>query len=64
VAGIFKRMAFGDVKIVEIIHLHVGLKGTMDALFLKDLADKTRAACAAVSKQARPAAAALGRATW
>src|SRR4029453_14547463 len=26
----------------EISHLHVGFKGTMNALFLKDLADKTR----------------------
>ena len=26
----------------EITELHVGLKGTMNALFLKDLADKTR----------------------
>jgi site-specific DNA recombinase len=26
----------------EVSHLHVGLKGTMNALFLKDLADKTR----------------------
>jgi hypothetical protein len=26
----------------DITHLHVGLKGTMNALFLKDLADKTR----------------------
>jgi DNA invertase Pin-like site-specific DNA recombinase len=47
VAGVFKRMAFADVKIItlsegEITHLHVGLKGTMNALFLKDLADKTR----------------------
>lgn len=47
VAGVFKRMAFSNVKIVtlsegEISHLHVGLKGTMNALFLKDLADKTR----------------------
>jgi site-specific DNA recombinase len=47
VAGVFKRMAFAGVKIVtlsegEIGHLHVGLKGTMNALFLKDLADKTR----------------------
>jgi hypothetical protein len=47
VAGVFKRMAFAGVKIItlsedEITHLHVGLKGTMDALFLKDLADKTR----------------------
>ena len=26
----------------DINELHVGLKGTMDALYLKDLADKTR----------------------
>src|SRR5215510_2352534 len=47
VAGIFKRMAFAGVRVItlaegEITHLHVGLKGTMNALFLKDLADKTR----------------------
>lgn len=47
IAGFFKRMAYGGVKIVtlsegEVTHLHVGLKGTMNALFLKDLADKTR----------------------
>ena len=47
VAGVFKRMMFADVKVItlsegEISHLHVGLKGTMNALFLKDLADKTR----------------------
>lgn len=47
IAGLFKRMAYGDVKLVtlsegEVSHLHVGLKGTMNALFLKDLADKTR----------------------
>ncbi|MCF6216193.1 MAG: recombinase family protein [Emcibacter sp.] len=47
IAGIFKRMEFAGVKIItlsegEINHLHVGLKGTMNALFLKDLADKTR----------------------
>jgi site-specific DNA recombinase len=44
---VFKRMAFAGVKIItlsegEITQLHVGLKGTMNALFLKDLADKTR----------------------
>jgi hypothetical protein len=38
---------FAGVKIVtlsegEVSELHVGLKGTMNALFLKDLADKTR----------------------
>jgi site-specific DNA recombinase len=47
VAGVFKRLLFADVKIItlaegEISELHVGLKGTMNALFLKDLADKTR----------------------
>jgi site-specific DNA recombinase len=46
-AGFFKRMRFADVRITtlaegEISELHVGLKGTMNALFLKDLAQKTR----------------------
>src|SRR5262245_39532300 len=45
-AGFFKRMRFAEVMIVtlaegEISELHVGLKGTMNALFLKDLAQKT-----------------------
>jgi DNA invertase Pin-like site-specific DNA recombinase len=47
IAAIYKRLSFAGVKIVtlsegEISHLHIGLKGTMNALFLKDLADKTR----------------------
>ena len=47
IAGLYKRMAYADVKIFtlsegEVTHLHIGLKGTMNALFLKDLADKTR----------------------
>ena len=47
IAAIYKRLAHGDVKIVtltegEVNALHVGLKGTMNALFLKDLAVKTR----------------------
>ena len=47
IAGLFKRMTFAGVRLVtlsegEVSHLHVGLKGTMNALFLKDLADKTR----------------------
>jgi len=47
VAGIFKRLRFAGVAIVtlaegEISELHVGLKGTMNALFLKDLAAKVR----------------------
>lgn len=47
IAGLFKRMEFAGVKIItlsegEITSLHIGLKGTMNAMFLKDLADKTR----------------------
>jgi DNA invertase Pin-like site-specific DNA recombinase len=47
IAGLYKRMAFAGVKIVtlsegEVTNLHVGLKGTMNAIFLQDLADKTR----------------------
>src|ERR1700736_2933606 len=46
-AGLFKRLTFAGVSIVtlaegNITHLHIGLKGTMNALFLKELADKTR----------------------
>jgi site-specific DNA recombinase len=45
-AGLFKRLTFAGVNIVtlaegEITHLHIGFKGTMNALFLKDLAAKT-----------------------
>src|SRR5919106_2401776 len=45
-AGLFKRLTFAGVNIVtlaegDITHLHIGLKGTMNALFLKDLAEKT-----------------------
>ncbi len=47
IAGLFKRMSFAGVKLFtlsegEVGQLHIGLKGTMNALFLKDLADKTR----------------------
>ena len=46
-ATLFKQLSFHGVRIVtvaegEISELHVGLKGTMNALFLKDLAQKTR----------------------
>jgi site-specific DNA recombinase len=45
-AGLFKRLTFAGVNIVtlaegDITHLHIGFKGTMNALFLKDLANKT-----------------------
>jgi site-specific DNA recombinase len=47
VASFFKHMTFAGIRVVtlaegDIGELHVGLKGTMNALFLKDLADKTR----------------------
>ena len=46
VAALFKALRFADVALHtmaegEITELHVGLKGTMNALFLKDLAAKT-----------------------
>jgi DNA invertase Pin-like site-specific DNA recombinase len=46
IAGLYKRLTFADISIVtlaegEISELHIGLKGTMNALFLKDLAAKT-----------------------
>lgn len=47
IAGVYKRMQFAGVAMWtlsegEISTLHIGLKGTMNAMFLKDLADKTR----------------------
>lgn len=47
IAGLYKRMQFAGVRIVtlaegDVSELHIGLKGTMGALYLKDLADKTR----------------------
>ena len=47
IAGIYKRFTFAGVRMVtlsegDVSELHIGLKGTMGALYLKDLADKTR----------------------
>jgi DNA invertase Pin-like site-specific DNA recombinase len=47
VAALYKHLSFAGVKLItiaegEITELHVGLKGTMNALFLKDLAQKVR----------------------
>jgi site-specific DNA recombinase len=47
VATLYKRLSFHGIQIItiaegEITELHVGLKGTMNQLFLKDLAAKTR----------------------
>ncbi|MBX6747077.1 MAG: recombinase family protein, partial [Acetobacteraceae bacterium] len=45
-AAFYKQMSFAGARVVtiaegDITELHVGLKGTMAALFLKDLAQKT-----------------------
>jgi site-specific DNA recombinase len=47
IASIYKRLLFAGVRMTtvaegEISELHIGLKGTMAALFLKDLAQKVR----------------------
>lgn len=47
VAALYKHLSFAGVKLItlaegEVSELHVGLKGTMNALFLKDLAQKVR----------------------
>ena len=47
IATLLKLLAFRGIRIVtsaegEISELHIGLKGTMNALYLKDLAQKTR----------------------
>jgi len=46
-AGLYKRLSFAGIRLItladgEVNELHVGLKGTMNQLYLKDLADKTR----------------------
>jgi DNA invertase Pin-like site-specific DNA recombinase len=47
IAGIYKRLQYADIQLTTLAEgvvseLHIGLKGTMNALFLKDLAQKTR----------------------
>ncbi|PPQ32965.1 serine recombinase [Rhodopila globiformis] len=47
IAGLYKRLKFLGVRLVtlaegEITPLHIGFKGTMNAIALDDLADKTR----------------------
>ena len=47
IAALFNRLQFAGIQLVtlgegEIGVLQIGLKGTMNALFIKDLADKTR----------------------
>ena len=47
IAALYKQLGFAAVRLLtlaegDISELHVGLKGTMNALFLKDLANKVR----------------------
>ena len=47
IAGVYKRLTFAGERMVtlsegDITELHIGLKGTMGALYIKELADKTR----------------------
>ena len=47
IAGVYKRMVFHNVQIVTLSEgvvsdIHIGLNGTMNAIFLKNLSDKTR----------------------
>jgi site-specific DNA recombinase len=47
IAALYKLLNFSNVRLMtledgEVTELHVGLKGTMNALYLKDLARKTR----------------------
>ena len=58
VATLFKTLGFHGVRLVtlgegEINELHIGLKGTMNALYLRDLADKTRRGLRGRVKQGR-----------
>lgn len=47
IAGVYKRLRFAGIILLTLAEgpvseLHIGLKGTMGALYLKDLAEKTR----------------------
>jgi site-specific DNA recombinase len=60
VAGLYKQLSFHGVLLVtigegEITELHVGLKGAMSALYLKDLAQKTRRGLEGRVRQGRSA---------
>src|SRR5690606_34131936 len=47
IAGLFKRLSYLGVKLFtiqegEVNEMHIGFKGTQNAMYLKDLAQKTR----------------------
>jgi len=60
IAALFKLLSFQNIPLVtvaegEISELHIGLKGTMSALYLKDLAQKTRRGLEGRVRQGRSA---------
>src|SRR5262249_60787419 len=60
VAALYKHLNFAGVTLItlaegEISELHVGLKGTMNALFIKDLAQKVRRGLEGRVRQGRSA---------
>src|ERR1700677_1696881 len=60
IAALFKQLSFRGVVLItigegEISELHVGLKGAMSALYLKDLAQKTRRGLEGRVRQGRSA---------
>ncbi len=69
IAGIYKRLQYADIQLTTlsegvVSELHIGLKGTMNALFLKDLAQKTRGACAGASNRGSPVVVTLTAIGW
>ena len=59
-AALYKHLSFASVRLAtlaegDITELHVGLKGTMNALYLKDLALKTRRGLEGRVRQGRSA---------
>ena len=65
IAAFYKQAVFAGARIItlaegEISELHIGLKGTMGALYLKDLADKTRRGIEGRIRQGRS----IGRASY
>ena len=62
IAALYKALSFAGIRLItlaegEINELHVGLKGTMNALFLKDLAAKTHRGLRGRVEQGRSAVA-------
>lgn len=60
IARLFETLTFAGVKIVtvadgEVSEMHIGIKGTMSALFLKGLAQKIRRGMAGVVREGRNA---------